>query len=171
MTKTLQQKRFYEAEKAKTEDPVLVEHYIVFYKLFNRFVDSNPLTLNSTVHISCLTNAGSVTRLGDLLNFGPLFKSLCNYYLPKSLSDFQWNHFWATFIDIWRLFPGHTVHAPKKSADWEAERGVKKIRQNSFQMCSPNFAQNLAENSHSCFYLKSDIVQISPNSWTFRLLI
>ena len=61
--------------------------------------------------VSCFTT--SVTRLGNLLAFGNLFcpnllhsqaifvkvsKSLI--YLVKS--------FWATFIDIWHLFTGHT---------------------------------------------------------------
>ena len=27
----------------------------------------------------------------------------------QNLSFFQWNHFWATLIDIWRLFNGHTA--------------------------------------------------------------
>ena len=51
----------------------------------------------------------SVTRLGDLLHFGHLFKACDNNILPKSctflgnfckgsqnLSFFKWNHFWAT---------------------------------------------------------------------------
>ena len=63
----------------------------------------------------------SVTRLSDLLHFGQLFKACGNTYFAqiahnlgnfckgvKNLSFFLWNHFWANFIDIWRLFTGHT---------------------------------------------------------------
>ena len=63
----------------------------------------------------------SVYRLGDLLNFGQLFKaSGSNYfaqislilrlflYRCQNLSFFKWNHFWPTFIDIWQFFSGHT---------------------------------------------------------------
>ena len=59
----------------------------------------------------------SVTRLGNLLDFGQLFKPLGNNYfaqifpIPRqflyrceNLYFFQSNHFWATFIDIWRFF-------------------------------------------------------------------
>ena len=28
----------------------------------------------------------------------------------QNLSFFKWYQFWATFIDIWRLFTGHTVY-------------------------------------------------------------
>ena len=62
--------------------------------------------------------ASSVTRLGDLLHFGKLFKACCNNYFThifrqfllscQNLSFCQWNHFWATFRDFWRLFTGHT---------------------------------------------------------------
>ena len=28
----------------------------------------------------------------------------------QNISFFKWNHFWATFIDIWRFFSGHTAN-------------------------------------------------------------
>ena len=64
----------------------------------------------------------SVTRLGHLLHFGQLFKACGHNYfaqiahifmlflvskVSKSLI-FLVKSFWATFIDIWRLFTGHT---------------------------------------------------------------
>ena len=62
----------------------------------------------------------SVTRLGDLLQFGQLFKACGNNYfakianilgnLCKVVKIFYFssqNHFWATFTDIWQLFTGH----------------------------------------------------------------
>ena len=64
----------------------------------------------------------SVTRLGDLLHFGHLLKPLATINLPKShtiLGNFckgvKISHFsseiifGATFVDIWRLFTGHTA--------------------------------------------------------------
>ena len=63
-----------------------------------------------------------MTRLGDLLDFGNFLKPLATIILPKShaflgnsckgakiFNFFQWNHFWATLIDIWRFFSGHSV--------------------------------------------------------------
>ena len=63
----------------------------------------------------------SVTRLGDLLDLGNFLRPLATINLPKSLT-FLWNfckavkiyHFSSeiilgqVFIDIWRLFSGHT---------------------------------------------------------------
>ena len=56
----------------------------------------------------------SVTRLGDLLDFGNFSKSLATIYFPTSptfLGNFYKGvkiyHFWATFINIWRHFSGH----------------------------------------------------------------
>ena len=57
----------------------------------------------------------SVTRLGDLLDLKQLFKAFGNNNLQhfcigvKIYHFFEWNHFWATFIGIWRLFSGHTA--------------------------------------------------------------
>ena len=64
----------------------------------------------------------SVTRFGDLLDFGQLFQSLWQQFiLPKSptflgnlckgVKIFYFSSeiiFWAPFIDIWELFTGHT---------------------------------------------------------------
>ena len=63
----------------------------------------------------------SVTILSDLLHFGQLFEACGNNYFAQiahivrhflkwcpNLSFFWWNHIWATFIDIWQLFTGHT---------------------------------------------------------------
>ena len=59
----------------------------------------------------------SVTRLGDLLDFGHVFKAFGNNNLPKSptyLCNFYKvvillvKSFLATSIDIWRFFSGHT---------------------------------------------------------------
>ena len=50
-----------------------------------------------------------MTRLGDLLDFGQLFKAFGNNYFAQ-ISDIlfcKWvkiYHFWSTFIDIWRFF-------------------------------------------------------------------
>ena len=62
----------------------------------------------------------SVTRLGDLLHVGQLFKAsgsnyftqiahICMKFFEKVLKSFifQVKSFWATFIDIWQLFSGH----------------------------------------------------------------
>ena len=61
----------------------------------------------------------SVTRLGDLLDSGQLFKAFGNNVFAQiahilrqrcqNLSFFLWIHFWAIFIDIWRFFSGHIV--------------------------------------------------------------
>ena len=57
----------------------------------------------------------SVTRLGNLVHFWHLFKACAINFLPKLptflgnfFKGFKIFHFWATFIDIWRLFTGHT---------------------------------------------------------------
>ena len=60
----------------------------------------------------------SVTRLGDLLDFGQLFKAFGNncfaqmaHILGKfckgvKIFNFFVKLFWATFIDIWQIFTG-----------------------------------------------------------------
>ena len=73
----------------------------------------------------------SVTRLDDLLHFGQIFKACGNNYFARIdqflwrcqyLSFLKWNHFLATFIDIWRLFTGHTVPFPsEKNATIETQ--------------------------------------------------
>ena len=73
------------------------------------------------VFLRCLES--SVTRLGDLLNFVKISKPLklrqviCpNHPLSEAIFVnvsksliFLLKYFWATFIGILRLFPGHTV--------------------------------------------------------------
>ena len=70
-------------------------------------------------HFLGVFDAGSVTRLGGLLHSGQLFKACGNNYfteIAQILMQFlQWcqklsflNNFWATLIDIWPLFTGHT---------------------------------------------------------------
>ena len=56
-----------------------------------------------------------MTILGNLLHFGQLFKVCGNNYLAQIghilcnfCKDVKMFHFWVTFIDIWRLFTGHT---------------------------------------------------------------
>ena len=55
-----------------------------------------------------------MTRLGDFLHFGQLFKAfgnnafLGNFSKGVKINHFLLNHFWATFRDIWRFFTGHT---------------------------------------------------------------
>ena len=66
--------------------------------------------------------ATSVTRLGDLFDFRLVFKPLATINLPKyptflgnfcKVSKyFQGNHFWATFIDVWRFFWSHWACDP-----------------------------------------------------------
>ena len=59
------------------------------------------------------------TRLGDVLDFGQLLKPFATINLPQS-PTFLGNyckgvkiyHFWATIIDIWRFFSGHTANYP-----------------------------------------------------------
>ena len=67
-----------------------------------------------------LITARNVTTLGDLLDFGQLFKAsgrnyfaqiahIFRQFLKVSKSFiFRVESFWATFIDIWQLFTGHT---------------------------------------------------------------
>ena len=55
------------------------------------------------------SDRSSETRLGDLLDFGQFLQRCQNLQL------FYWNHFWATFIDIWQLFTGHTVCGYRRS--------------------------------------------------------
>ena len=89
----------------------------------------------------------SVTREGDLLDFGQLFKAFAKINLPKSslfLGNFCkgvkiyhfssgiifWNHFWVTFIDIWRFFSGHTdclLIAPTSTSDLLGEAGLNLV--------------------------------------------
>ena len=67
-----------------------------------------------------------MTRFGNLLDFGNFSKPLVTINLPKSLTllgnfckdakifnFFEWNHFWATFVDIWLFFTGHTALKPR----------------------------------------------------------
>ena len=69
---------------------------------------------------------GSVTRLGDLLDFGRLYQSMRRQLVcPKSpiflgnfckgakIFNFSSEISWATFIDIWRIFTGHTASGPR----------------------------------------------------------
>ena len=61
----------------------------------------------------------SVTSLGDLLDFGQLFKAFGNNifvqvsYIPTFLGNFckgvKIFNIFETFIDIWRFFTGHTA--------------------------------------------------------------
>ena len=75
------------------------------------------VTLSSTV-----SGLSSVTRLCNLLDFGQFFESLCQQLICPNLQHsqaifvkvlksiiFLLKLIWATFIDIWRLFTGHTV--------------------------------------------------------------
>ena len=64
------------------------------------------------------TQASNVTRLGDFLHFGQLFKACCNNYFAQIahiLGNFckavKMFHFSSgiSFVDIWRLFTGHTA--------------------------------------------------------------
>ena len=62
----------------------------------------------------------SVTRLGDVLHFGQLYQACGNNYFTQIAHIFRqfwwrWSFifsteiiYWATFIDIWRIFTGHT---------------------------------------------------------------
>ena len=85
--------------------------------------------LYSWPHYICVKNVSifniciivSVTRLGDLLDFGQLFKTLwqqlfaqISHILRQFCKGVKIYHFstdiiyWATFIDIWQFFSGHT---------------------------------------------------------------
>ena len=77
----------------------------------------------------------SVTRLGDLLHVGQPFKACGNncfaqitHIFMQFLQRCQKFHFWATFIDIWRLFTGHTGY--QLSGVWR-RRPAKKSGQSS----------------------------------------
>ena len=71
------------------------------------------------------------TRLGNFLHFGQLFKAcVINYFaqIAHILGIFSQvsksfillvESFWATFIDIWQLFTGHTED--HKPGDWSLE--------------------------------------------------
>ena len=66
-----------------------------------------------------------LTRLGELLHFGQNFKVRGNNYFAQIDNTFQAffklsksfillaKSFWATFLDIWRLFTGHTDQCPQ----------------------------------------------------------
>ena len=67
----------------------------------------------------CKLMTNSVTRLGNFLDFGQLFKAFGHNLFPKSTFlcsfikvskslIFLVKSFWATFIDIWWFFTGHT---------------------------------------------------------------
>ena len=47
----------------------------------------------------------------------------------QNLSLFEWNHFWAIFIDIWRSFSGHTCCCSKLRKYENMKKHV------SFQFC------------------------------------
>ena len=74
-----------------------------------------------------------MTRLGDLLGFGQLFKPWATINLPKSptlLGNFYYGvkiiflvtSFWATFIDFWRFSSGHTAPGPHFRAQFPASK-------------------------------------------------
>ena len=76
-----------------------------------------------TIPFSALIGVtSSVTSLGDLWDFGHVLKPLATINLPRSptflgnfckgvkIYSFQVKSFWATFIDIWQYFSGHTGH-------------------------------------------------------------
>ena len=60
--------------------------------------------------------ANSVTRLGDLLGFGQVFKALATINLPQSITFFgnfckgvKNYHFWGNFCKHLVIFSGHTA--------------------------------------------------------------
>ena len=68
--------------------------------------------------INLVSTFASVTRLGDLLDFGQLFKGCDNNYFAQIAHilgifckgvNVNLSFFGQLFIDIWRLFTGHTV--------------------------------------------------------------
>ena len=87
---------------------------------------SAPEIMTSTIWSHCIeVCAASVTRVGNLLHFGQLFKACGNNYFAQIAHIFinlnrgiifgqlfKWNNFCATFVDIWRPFTGHTACAP-----------------------------------------------------------
>ena len=67
------------------------------------------------------------------LTLGNFLKPLATFKLPKYLTFLgklckgvkiinfsSRNHFWATFIDIWQFFSGHTAWKPSLPAEWSA---------------------------------------------------
>ena len=94
------------------------------------FCHSNSLSHSNVSHKASLTPFTSVTRLGDLLHFGQLFQASGNNCFTQIAHIFRQFgkggkifHFsteiiyWATFIDIWRLFTSHTaLHPPSLRA-------------------------------------------------------
>ena len=84
-----------------------------------------------------------MTRLGDLLDFGQLFKAFGKNYFAQIVhisrqfcKGFKIFHcsseiiFWATFIDIWQLFTGHTAEEEHFSRSMEARNRIGPIHSN-----------------------------------------
>ena len=119
----------------------------------------------------------SVTKFGDFLDFGQLFKAFGNNYFAQishihkqflercqNISFFYWNHFWATFIDIWRFFTGHTAASWIQS--WKENiQDRLKILEKYFCMkaiypfCCPSFSRIL-NFINSCVNLFHDICNL-----------
>ena len=70
------------------------------------------------------TFTASVTRLGDLLDFGQVFNCpksptfLGNFCKVSKCIIFRVKSFSATFVPIWQFFSGHTVHSPDFVSMW-----------------------------------------------------
>ena len=56
-------------------------------------------TLGTEITKKCFRPQISVTRLGDLLHFGQLFKACCNNYFAQNGPHFQ-----AFFVKFWTFF-------------------------------------------------------------------
>ena len=83
----------------------------------NMYLKLSRVALHNTYLYVLIGTETSVTRLGDLFHLRQLFKACGNNSFAhilgniwKSVKNFIFlvKSFWATFIDIWRFFSGHT---------------------------------------------------------------
>ena len=84
----------------------------------NMYLKLSRVALHNTYLYVLIGTETSVTRLGDLFHLRQLFKAcgnnsfahiLGNFCKSVKIFIFLVKSFWATFIDIWRFFSGHTV--------------------------------------------------------------
>ena len=64
-----------------------------------------------------------------------IFCTLGNF--SKRVARIIWpNHFWATFMKIWRLFTGHTAHSPRKFSSYSSAQN-KNMTENKYRVTGP----------------------------------
>ena len=61
----------------------------------------------------------------------------------QSHSFFLWNHFWATFIDIWRFFSGHTAYLREGARRLKFQLDDNKYQFSIFCCCCCSAVDNI----------------------------